>query len=123
MASSAKPIPIVVSVITIFLGAWLLGQGAPVQRIRVSERVSQVFVIKRVQPKYPQDAKQIEGSVVMKAEISKEGDVTQLDVVSGHPLLIPAALDAAKQWKYKPYLLNKQPVEVETQITLDSKLH
>jgi protein TonB len=121
--ASHRPIRIVAWVSTIFLAVTLQGQNVPTPRIRVSEGVSRTMVIKKVPPKYPQDAKQIEGSVVMKAEISKEGDVTQLDVVSGHPLLIPAALEAAKQWKYKPYLLNKQPVEVETQITLNFSLH
>ena len=62
--------------------------------------------------------KHITGSVVMKAIILQEGNVQKLLVLSGDPLLVPPAVEAAKQWKYKPYLLQGQPVEVETQITI-----
>jgi periplasmic protein TonB len=60
--------------------------------------------------------------VVLKVEISPEGDVTDLSLVSGHPLLVPAAIDAVKQWKYKPYLLNGQAVTVETQVSVSFRL-
>ena len=90
------------------------------KRARVSSGVMQALLIKKVEPKYPQEArkKHVEGIVVTKAIISNEGDVQELTVVSGDPLLVPAALEAAKQWKYKPYLLNGQPVEVETRIMM-----
>lgn len=58
----------------------------------------------------------------MKALINKAGDVESLELVSGHPMLAPAAMDAVKQWKYKPYLLNGKAVEVETQITVNYTL-
>ena len=94
------------------------------QRVRVSQGVTQGLLIRRVQPTYPQLARQarIQGTVVLQAEISKTGDIINLQVVSGHPMLAPAALDAVKQWKYKPYILNGEPVEVDTQITVNFTL-
>ncbi len=94
------------------------------QRVRVSQGVTQGLLIRRVQPTYPQLARQarIQGTVVLQAEISKSGDIINLQVVSGHPMLAPAALDAVKQWKYKPYILNGEPVEVDTQITVNFTL-
>ncbi len=77
----------------------------------------QSFLLKRVNPVYPSDAR-IQGTVVLHAIIDKVGDIARLEVVSGHPMLVPAAIDAVKQWKYKPYLLNEKPVEVDTQITV-----
>ena len=90
------------------------------KRVRVSEGVMRTLLIKKVQPKYPEEArkKHVEGTVVMKTIISRDGDVQELTVVSGDPLLVPAALEAAKQWKYKPYLLNGEPVEIATQIMM-----
>ena len=55
----------------------------------------------------------------MKAIINKAGDVESLELISGHPMLVQAAMDAVKQWKYKPYLLNGKAVEVETQVTVN----
>jgi periplasmic protein TonB len=96
----------------------------PAQRVRVSEKVSQLFLAKKVQPQYPQDARDqhTQGMVVLKVAISKEGDVTNLMLVSGDPLLAPAAIAAVKQWKYKPYLLNRQPVALETQVSVSFEL-
>ena len=93
----------------------------PPKRVRVSQSVMRTLLIKQVQPKYPKEArkKRVEGTVLIKAIIGHEGDVQELTVVSGDPLLVPAALEAAKQWKYKPYLLNGQPVEIETQIMMN----
>jgi len=94
------------------------------QRVRVSQGVSTGLLVTKMQPQYPEDARQarIQGSVVLKAVIDKNGGVEELTLVSGHPLLAPAALEAVKQWKYKPYLLNGQPVKVETQITVNFQL-
>jgi protein TonB len=58
----------------------------------------------------------------MKAVINQAGDVESVELVSGHPLLVPAALDAVKQWKYRPYLLNGKPVSVETQVVVNFTL-
>jgi periplasmic protein TonB len=118
----SRPSNTFVIVAVLALSTILMGQSAT--RVRVSEGVSQAFVIKKVPPTYPQEARdqRVEGTVVMKVEISTEGDVTELTVISGPGLLAPAAVEAAKQWKYKPYLLNGQPIAVETQITLNFKL-
>ena len=94
------------------------------QRVRVSSGVMQSFVVSKVPPQYPQDARdqRIQGTVVLKAAIGKEGVVENLVLISGHPLLAPAAIEAVKQWKYQPYLLNGAPVEVETQISVNFTL-
>jgi protein TonB len=90
------------------------------QRVRVSQGVSQGLLIKKVQPPYPPLARQarIQGQVVLQAEISKDGSIQNLRLISGHPMLAPSAIEAVKQWRYKPYYLNGEPVEVETQITV-----
>ncbi len=90
------------------------------QRVRVSQGVSQGLLIKKVQPAYPPLARQarIQGQVLLQAEISKDGTIQNLRLISGHPMLAPAAIEAVKQWRYKPYYLNGEPVEVETQITV-----
>jgi protein TonB len=77
-----------------------------------------------VKPQYPQIAVQarMQGTVELHAIISKEGAIESLQVVSGHPFLARAALDAVRQWRYRPYLLNGQPVEVDTQITVNFTL-
>jgi protein TonB len=92
---------------------------APV-RVRVSEGVSEGMLTSQVMPVYPQMAKvaRISGNVVLEAVISKDGSVQNVRLVSGHPLLVPAAIAAVQQWKYRPYLLNHDPVEVETVITV-----
>jgi protein TonB len=78
-------------------------------------------LIHRVEPQYPIFAKQlrIQGAVIVKALISREGTIEQTQVVSGQSLLAPAALAAIRQWRYRPYFLNGDPVEVETQITVN----
>ena len=60
--------------------------------------------------------------MVLQAEISKDGSIQNLRLISGHPMLAPAAIEAVKQWKYKPYLLNGEPVEVETQVQVNFTL-
>lgn len=92
--------------------------------VRVSQGVSQGLLEKQVKPTYPPLARQarVQGQVVLQAVIGKDGRVQNLQVVSGHPMLASAALDAVKQWKYKPYFLNGQPVEVETNITVNFSL-
>ena len=94
------------------------------QRVRVSQGVTQGLLIRKIQPNYPPLARQarIQGSVLLQAEISKDGSIQNLRLISGHPMLAPAAIEAVKQWKYKPYILNGEPVEVETQITVNFTL-
>jgi protein TonB len=93
-------------------------------RVRVSEMVSQALIVRKVQPAYPEEARHnhIQGNVVMKAEITQTGEVKELTVISGDPALAPAAVEAVKQWTYKPYKLNGDPVELETQVTVAFKL-
>jgi len=94
------------------------------QRVRVSQGVSQGLRIREVKPVYPPLARQarIQGTVVLHAVISKDGSIEGLTLVSGHPMLAPAAIEAVKQWKYKPYLLNGEPVEVDTEVIVNFTL-
>ncbi len=94
------------------------------QRVRVSQGIAQGLLVSKVQPTYPPEARnaRIQGTVVLHAVISKAGDVESLELVSGHPMLAPAAIEAVKQWKYRPYLLNGNAVEVDTQITVNFTL-
>ncbi len=99
-------------------------QRAPQQTLRISQGVSQGLILKRVQPIYPAQAMQmrLEGTVELQANISKIGSITGIKQLSGQAVLGRAAMDAVKQWKYKPYYLNGEPVEVQTQITVNFKL-
>ncbi|MDQ1387132.1 MAG: periplasmic protein TonB [Acidobacteriaceae bacterium] len=94
------------------------------QTLSVSQGVSQGLLVKKVQPKYPQNALRlrVEGAVQLMATISQSGDISVVKIVSGDSQLAHAAVDAVKQWKYKPYLLNGSPVEIQTQITVNFKL-
>jgi protein TonB len=94
------------------------------QRVRVSSGVSSGLLIRRVNPTYPPLARQarIQGVVILQAQISKDGSIENLQLISGHPMLAPAAIEAVKQWKYKPYLLNGEPVEVDTQVQVNFTL-
>jgi protein TonB len=94
------------------------------QRVRVSQGVSAGLLVRKVNPAYPPLARQarIQGQVVLRAVISKDGSIEGLTLVSGHPMLAPAAIDAVKQWKYKPYLLNGEPVEVDTEVLVNFTL-
>jgi protein TonB len=92
----------------------------PVKRIRVSQGVTQGLLIRKIQPPYPAIAlaARITGVVELKAIIGKDGTIKELQALSGPPLLIPAAINAVKQWHYRPYLLNGEAVEVETSVTV-----
>jgi periplasmic protein TonB len=96
----------------------------PVQKLKVSQGVSQGLLIKSVQPVYPPQAMQMhtEGAVQLLANIGKDGSITAVKLIKGDSVLSRAAMDAVKQWKYKPYYLNDQPVEIQTQITVNFKL-
>jgi periplasmic protein TonB len=84
-------------------------------------RMMEGNLIHRVQPDYPVLARQVrvQGQVVLRAMISREGAIENLQVVSGHPMLIPAAVAAVRQWRYRPYVLNGEPVEVETEVKVN----
>lgn len=92
----------------------------PVKRVRISQGVTQGMLISKIPPKYPTIAlaARVTGVVLLKAIISRDGEIKELQAVSGHPLLVPAAIESVKQWRYRPYLLNGEPVEVETNITV-----
>jgi len=94
------------------------------QLLRVSQGVMEGLVLKRVQPRYPTQALQmrIQGPVQLQATISKTGDIENLKVVSGDAVLGRAAVEAVRQWKYKPYYLNGDPVQIETQILVNFRL-
>ncbi|MDD5544259.1 MAG: energy transducer TonB [Acidobacteriia bacterium] len=100
-------------------------EAGTAQRIRLVSSLSQANLIYAPQPEYPPLAKTagIQGPVVLEAIISKDGTVAGLHVLSGHPLLVDAAVRAVLQWRYRPTILNGVPVEVSTTITVNFRLH
>ena len=94
------------------------------QALNISQGVSHGLLTKKVQPVYPKNAlaMRVEGSVELMATISKTGDITHVKVLNGDSQLAKAAAEAVKQWKYKPYLLNGEPVDIQTQIRINFKL-
>lgn len=94
------------------------------QQIRVGGNVQSAKLVRQPKPNYPPLAKQarIQGAVKFQAVIGKDGTIKNLQLVSGHPLLVQAATDAVKQWVYQPTLLNGEPVEVLTQIDVNFTL-
>ena len=106
------------------------GPLAPIHRatpalVVRSSHMQEGLLIRQIKPPYPELAKRarIQGEVLLHAVISREGRIEALQVVSGHPLLVNAAVDAVKQWLYRPYLLNGDPVAVDTQITVNFTLN
>lgn len=100
------------------------GDNSLPKRVRVSQGVMQGLLISKQPPIYPEEARtsHIEGTVLVAMEISRDGKVCRILLISGHPLLAPAAINAVKQWKYRPYILNGQPIEVETQAQVNFTL-
>ncbi|HEY6369343.1 MAG TPA: energy transducer TonB [Candidatus Sulfotelmatobacter sp.] len=94
---------------------------APVARVVRISSMLEGNLTRRVQPVYPPLARtaHVQGSVVVYALISKAGTMVNVHAISGHPMLVPAAVDAVSQWRYRPYILNSEPIEVETQITVN----
>lgn len=106
---NAKPVPV---------------EPPPAKRDRiVVSHSNEAMLLSKVIPEYPTIAKAagVQGDVKLHAIIGKEGTIQSLTVISGSAMLIPAALNAVQQWKYRPYMLNGQPVEVETFITVSFK--
>lgn len=89
--------------------------------VRLTSQITEGLLIRKVTPSYPKLAMiaRQQGSVILEATIARDGSIENLRAVSGPPLLLGAAIDAVRQWRYRPYLLNNQPVEVETQITVN----
>jgi periplasmic protein TonB len=86
--------------------------------------MSEGDLVRKILPTYPPLARaaRIQGQVLLQAVISKQGAIENLKVLGGHPMLVPAAIEAVRQWRYRPYILNNEPVEVETQITVNFSL-
>ena len=99
-------------------------EPTPAKRVRVASRVAEANLIHDVAPQYPAEAgrARIEGTVVLMAVIGKDGSVLDVRVESGLPVVAQAAIDAVKQWRYRPYLLNGEPVEVDSRITINFTL-
>ena len=93
-------------------------KAAPPKKVNISAGVELGLLVQKITPTYPPIAKaaRVQGTVVLQATISKQGTIEDLKVVSGPAMLQQAALDAVRQWRYKPYLLNNEPVEVETSV-------
>jgi len=96
----------------------------PTRRVRVAEEVSQGMLIHKVQPVYPEAAQhnRIQGTVLLRAIIAKDGRIHELTQLSGPKELIAAAVGAVQQWRFRPYTLNNEAVDVETQITVNFQL-
>jgi protein TonB len=94
------------------------------QTIKLSGGVTDGLLVHKVTPVYPMIARQThtQGAVVIQAVIGRDGRIENLQLISGNPLLVNAAMEAVKQWRYRPYLLSNEPVEVETQITVNFTL-
>jgi protein TonB len=99
-------------------------ESLPAKRIRVASRVAEANLIHDVTPQYPPEAgrARIEGTVVLMAVIGTDGTVKDMRVESGLPILAQAAMDAVKQWRYRPYMVNGEPVEVDSRITINFTL-
>ena len=110
LSTAAKPVPIPV--------------GKPTAPIRVGGRVKPPKAIVQVRPEYPMLAKQahIQGQVQIDAVLDENGNVVEMKIVAGPPLLYQAALDALKQWKYEPVYLNEQPIAVQMIVTITFQL-
>jgi periplasmic protein TonB len=93
----------------------------PRARIHVSEEVLRGLLVSETVPAYPPLARQahVQGMVVLDADLSEDGAIESLRVISGHPMLVPAAIDAVKHWRYKPYLVNASPVPVNSRIMVN----
>jgi protein TonB len=96
----------------------------PVKRMRIASRVAEANLLHEVPPQYPPEAgrARIEGTVVLMAVIGTDGSVKDVRVESGLPILAQAALDAVRQWRYKPYMVDGEPVEVDSRITINFTL-
>jgi periplasmic protein TonB len=109
--------------ISIFSGTRPVMPAAPPKPVRTfrTSNMLEGSLIRRVQPTYPPLARtaHVQGSVVLLATISTAGMIENLRELSGHPLLAAAAIDAVKQWRYRPYILNGEPIELETEITVN----
>ena len=114
MPTSARSVPILAK----------SPEPMPVKRMRIASRVAEANLIHDVPPQYPPEAgrARIEGTVVLMALIGTDGTVKDVRIESGLPMLAQAAIDAVKQWRYKPYVIDGEPVEVDSRITINFNL-
>lgn len=100
-------------------------RAKPILRHRIGGNVQEAMLVSRKMPDYPAMARamRVEGKVVFQAVIGTAGTIQQLQLVSGHPLLVQAAMDAVRQWRYRPTMLNGDPVEVDTTISVTFTLN
>lgn len=98
--------------------------GAKAKRVRLSAGVAQQNLIHKVVPPYPREAKEIrlQGAVVLNAIIDAQGRIAELTAVSGRKELVPTAVEAVRQWRYRPFTLQGEPIEVETSIIVNFTL-
>src|ERR1041385_1036797 len=103
------------------LATFAVAQDKPAPKhLRVSSGIADSLKIHDVTPHYPREAKEkgIQGDVILQATIDAKGNLTNLNAVQGDPILVKASMDAVKKWRYKPYVLNGEPVVVETTIKI-----
>jgi TonB family protein len=125
-SESASPFVYPLGYVTLVSGAYRLVGGnvlralpeMPATRLRIGGNVVAARLVNRVQPVYPTEARMqhISGTVRLHAIIAKDGSIQNLEVLSGHPSLVDAALDAVRQWRYSPTMIEGEPVEVDTTI-------
>jgi TonB family C-terminal domain len=112
--------------VLVVLAAFAAAQDnpSPKPHLRVSSGVAEGLIKHKVNPKYPREAREqgIEGDVILRATIDTKGNITNLKVSQGDPILAAAAIDAVKDWKYRPYVLNGEPVDVDTTIKIQFHL-
>jgi len=114
---------IAASLLLITLSSLTSAQEPTPQRVVGAQRMADL-IMRKVEPVYPPLARaaRIQGTVTLRVVINKSGDVENMQLISGHPMLVGAAIDAVRQWRYRPYILNDEPVEVETQVTVNFSL-
>ena len=107
-------------VVLVGIGVAQTDQPAKPMKVRVSAGVAEGLKIHDVSPKYPKEARErgIDGEVLLQATIDTKGHVVNLKAIQGDPILVEPSIDAVRQWKYRPYLLKGEPVEVETMIKI-----
>jgi protein TonB len=109
----------------VVLAALAMAQdNPPPKHLRVSSGVAEELKIHDAKPHYPREAQKmgIQGDVILQATIDTKGNLANLKVVQGDPILVKAAVDAVKQWRYRPYILNGEPVDVDTTIKVQFHL-
>lgn len=108
----------------VMLAAFAVAQDSPPKHLRVSSGVAETLIKHKVTPQYPRKAREqgIQGDVILQATIDTKGNLVNLKAVQGDPILVEAAVDAVKKWRYRPYILNGEPVDVDTTIKIQFHL-